>query len=143
MENKKCGENKKCVVSYNNKVHNIKSVIKMLYTIVKIFKKIIEFIDEIQTLILKFNDSVFNYYENIQSVKSALIGSIENCYINIQMLFNTVQDSINILTHSSDILPKPGLIINYANTQLYINSYRILYSKDGIIKLVEYDFNIN
>ena len=55
----------------------------------------------------------------------------------------SVQDSINILTHSSDILPKPGLIINYANTQLYINSYRILHSKDGIIKLVEYDFNLN
>lgn len=143
METKECCNSKKCIISYNSKVLSVKDVIKILYTIVKIFKKIILLIDEIQTLILKFNDDVFNYHENIPSVKKALIDANEILYTNIQMLFNTTEsNSINILSHSSDLLPIPGLIINYANTQVYINSYRMTYSKDGIIKLVEYDNNL-
>lgn len=131
-----------CIVSFGSKICNVKDVLKILHTVIKIFKKIILLIDGIQDLILKFNESILNHYENISSIKLGLISGIETLYVNIQMLFNTVENSIKILSHSSDILPIPGLVINYLNTQIYINSYRISHSKDGIIKFVEYDNNL-
>ncbi len=136
--------NKHCIITYDGnktKIDKIKNIIKMLQTIVTIFRKINDFIDEIQTLILKFNDLNFTTYENIPNVKEVLLKTIETCYLNIQMLFNTSIDSIYLLSYTSDDIPLPGLTINYSNTLVYINSFRILYSKDGIIKIVEYDCN--
>lgn len=133
---------KHCIITYDGnktKIDKIKNIIKMLNTIVIIFKKINSFIDEIQTLIIKFNEETFNHYENIQGVKDAMLNSIETCYLNIQMLFNTSVESIYILSYTSEDIPLPGLVINYSNTVFHINSFRVLYSKDGIIKIVEYD----
>ncbi len=124
------------------KIDKIKNIIKMLHMIIVVFKKIIDFIDEIQTLILKFNDGVYNFYENIPNIKKVLLKSIETCYLNIQMLFNTSLESIYLLSYTSEEIPLPGLTINYSNTLVHINSFRILYSKDGIIKIVEYDSQI-
>jgi len=135
-------ESKYCKVTYNTnktKIDKIKNVIKMLCSIVVIFKKIIQFIDSIQIMIIKFNDEIFNYYNNIPSVKQILLQSIQVCYTNIQMLFNTSIESIYLLSSTSDDIPKPGISINYANTIFSINSFRVIYSDDGIIKLVEYD----
>jgi hypothetical protein len=73
-------ENKHCIITYDTnktKIDKIKNVIKMLHSIVIIFKKIIQFIDSIQTMIIKFNDEIFNYYDNIPSVKEVLLQSIQ------------------------------------------------------------------
>jgi hypothetical protein len=132
-------ENRYCKVTYNSnniKIYNIKNVIKMLYSIVIIFKKIIQFVDSIQTMILKLNDEIFNYYNNIPSIKQILLQSIQVCYKNIQMLFNK---SNYLLSFTSDEMPKLGILINYLNTVFYVNSFRVIYSDDGIIKIVEYD----
>jgi hypothetical protein len=136
--------NKHCIITYDGnktKIDKIKNIIKMLSMIVVLFKKINDFIDEIQTLILKFNDGIFSFYENIPSVKDVLLKAIETCYLNIQMLFNTSVESIYLLSYTSGDIPLPGLTINYSNTLVHINSFRVLYSKDGIIKIVEYDSN--
>ncbi len=135
---------KHCIIMYDGnktKIDKIKNIIKMLHMIVHVFKKINDFIDEIQTLILKFNEGVFTIYENIENMKDVLLKSIETCYLNIQMLFNTSIESIYLLSYTCGVIPLPGLTINYANTVFHINSFRILYSKDGIIKIVEYDIN--
>lgn len=134
--------NKHCIITYDTdktKIEKIKNVIKMLHSIVIVFKKIIQFIDSIQTMIIKFNDDIFNYVNNISSIKDVLIQSIEVCYKNIQMLFNTSVESIYLLSFTSGDIPKPGISINYANTVFAVNSFRIIHSPDGIIKLVEYD----
>jgi len=138
-------ENEHCIITYDTdktKNDTIKNVIKMLYSIVIIFKKLIQFIDSIQTMIIKFNDEIFNYYDNITSVKEVLLQSIQVCYKNIQMLFNTSIESIYLVSFTSDDIPKPGISINYANTIFSINSFRVIHSDDGIIKLVEYDSNL-
>jgi hypothetical protein len=135
-------ENKHCIITYDTnktKIDKIKNVIKMLHSIVIIFKKIIQFIDSIQTMIIKFNDEIFNYYDNIPSVKEVLLQSIQVCYTNIQMLFNTSIESIYLVSFTSDDIPKAGISINYVNTIFSINSFRVIHSDDGIIKLVEYD----
>lgn len=137
--------NKHCIITYDRnktKIDKVKNIIKMLHVIVQVFKKINDFIDEIQSLILKFDEKVFTVYENIPNIKDALLKSIETCYINIQMLFNTTIESIYLLSYTHGDIPLPGLGINYSNTLFHINSYRILYSKDGIIKIVEYDQNL-
>lgn len=134
--------NKHCIITYDSnktKIEKIKNVIKMLHSIVIIFKKIIQFIDSVQTMILKFNDDIFNYLDNVTSVKEVLLQSIQICYTNIQMLFNTSIESIYLLSFTSDEIPKAGISINYANTIFSVNSFRVIYSSDGIIKLVEYD----
>lgn len=131
-----------CIITYDTdktKIDKIKNVIRMLHSIVTIFKKIIEFIDSIQTMILKFNDEIFNYLDNVSSVKEVLLQSIQVCYTNIQMLFNTSIESIYLLSFTSDEIPKPGISVNYANTVFSINSFRVIHSEHGIIKLVEYD----
>jgi hypothetical protein len=134
-------DEKYCLITNEVKKITIKDMIKILILLVNSFKKINSIIDEIQTLILKFNDGIFDNYNNIQSVKQVLLKSIETCYLNIQMILNISYKSIQILNYTSDSIPPPGLTINYLNTSIHINSYRVLYSKDGIIKLVEYDKN--
>ena len=82
-----------------------------------------------------------NQYNNVQIINFSMndivpLGYSIN-YINSLQHINSYRDSefreaeIHVDTKCNTI--------NYANTLIYINSYKFKYSKDGIIKIIEYD----
>jgi hypothetical protein len=141
MSNKQC---KVTIIDYKIKTEHftLKTTIKMLQIILNGLKKIICFIDEIQTLVIKFNECTYNDVDNISSIKEALLTAIEICYNNIKMVFNDLVSSTCIFIYTIDPFPKAGISIKYNGVSFNVNSFRLASSKEGIIKLVEYDCNL-
>ena len=153
--------------SQRMKIEKTINIIQLLKKLVNIFKKLLELINEIQDLILKFSNNTFTSINNTDYIKIGLFNSIKTLYDNLQILFNTQFKNIQIINYSTDnIIPKgysinyvnslqhinmitnnnqsqnylnSGTTINIANTLIYINSFRILFSNEGIIKLIEYN----
>ena len=165
--------NKYCIIYYDSqrmKIEKTINIIQLLKKLFIIFKKIIELINEVQELILKFSNNTFTSLNNTEFIKIGLFNSIKILYDNLQILFNTQFKNIQIINYSTDnIIPKgysinyinslqhinahinnnqiqnylnPGTTINIANTLIYINSFRILFSEEGIIKIIEYNNNL-
>jgi hypothetical protein len=156
--------------SQRMKIEKTINIIQLLKKLVIIFKKIIELINDVQELIFKFSNDTFNQIDNIDSIKIAIFNSIKSLYDNLQILLGTQFKNIQIINYSTDnIIPKgysinyinslqhiniftsnnqsqnylnPGSTINIANTLIYINSFKILFSEEGIIKIIEYNNNL-
>lgn len=149
------------------KIEKTINIIKLLKKLIIILKKIIDLIDSLQDLILKFTNETFNAIDNVKHIKVALKNSIKILYDNILILFNTQYKSMQLINYSTDnYIPQgytinyinslshinliknkdknndyldPGATINIANRLIFINSFRILYSDLGIIKIIEYN----
>ena len=162
--------NKYCIIYHDPermKIEKSTNIIKLLKKIIIVFKKILELIDELQTLILKFSNDIFNAVDNVKYIKQSLFNSIKALYDNIVILLNSQFESIQIINFTTDkIIPigytinfinslqhinaiknseqdkdylNPGSTINITNSLLYINSFRVLYSDVGVIKIIEYN----
>jgi hypothetical protein len=149
------------------KIEKTTNIIKLLKKIIIVFKKILELIDEVQKLIIKFESDLFNAVDNVKYIKKSLLNSIKALYDNIVILLNSQYNSIQIINFTTDkIFPlgykinfinslqhinviknseqdkdylNPGSTINITNSLLFINSFRVLYSDVGIIKIIEYN----
>jgi hypothetical protein len=133
-----------CIIYYNSKkmkVLKIKNTIKLLELIVETFKKLLNLIDNFQETIVKLieNDFSINIDDNIKLTKIILENNVKLLYDNILILFNIQYKNNQIINISiNDIIPY-GYCINYNNSDIYINSFKIKYSDESIIKIVEYD----
>jgi hypothetical protein len=165
--------NKYCIIYHDPermKIEKSTNIIKLLKKIIIVFKKILELIDELQTLILKFSNDIFNAVDNVKYIKQSLFNSIKALYDNIVILLNSQFETIQIINFTTDnIIPigytinfinslqhinvvknneldkeylNPGSTINITNSLLYINSFRVLFSDVGVIKIIEYNNNI-
>ena len=162
--------NKYCIIYHDSermKIEKTTNIIKLLKKIIIVFKKILELIDELQKLIIKFESDLFNAVDNVKYIKKSLLNSIKALYNNIVILLNSQCNSIQIINFTTDkIIPlgykinfinslqhinviknseqdkdylNPGSTINITNSLLFINSFRVLYSDVGIIKIIEYN----
>ena len=162
--------NKYCIIYHDPermKIEKSINIIKLLKKIIIVFKKIVKLIDELQKLILKFENNLFNAVDNVKYIKESLFNSIKALYDNIVVILNSHFESIQIINFTTDnIIPtgytinfinslqhinaiknneqdkeylKPGSTINIINSLLYINSFRILFSDVGVIKIIEYN----
>jgi len=165
--------NKYCIIYYDSdrmKIEKTINIIKLIKNITIILKKIIDLIDGLQDLILKFTNEIFNAIDNIKYIRLVLKNSIKILYENILILFNTQYRTIQLINYSSDnFIPQgytinyvnslshinlikntdnnknylnPGATINIANKLIYINPFRVLYSDVGVIKIIEYNNNL-
>lgn len=165
--------NKYCIIYHDAermKIEKSTNIIKLLKKVIIVFKKILELINELQTLILKFSNDLFNAVDNVKYIKQSLFNSIKALYDNIVIILNSQFESIQIINFTTDnIIPRgytinfinslqhinaiknseqekdylnPGSTINITNSLLYINSFRVLYSDVGVIKIIEYNNNI-
>ena len=165
--------NKYCIIYYDPermKIEKSTNIIKLLKKIIIVFKKILKLIDELQKLILKFENNLFNAVDNVKYIKESLFNSIKALYDNIVVILNSHFESIQIINFTTDnIIPigytinfinslqhinviknneqdkdylNPGSTINITNSLLYINSFRVLYSDVGVIKIIEYNNNL-
>lgn len=147
-------EHKKCIIQYNEKkikVIDMCTTIKIIEGIYDIFNKITAIINNLQDLISKFSDTIFNNIDNINSCRLVLLNNIKILYDNIIILFSTEYKNIKFIHYSiNDIVPSGYSInlitsldnINCSKPIIYVNSYKVKFCKKGIIKIIEYDDNI-
>jgi hypothetical protein len=149
------------------KIEKTKNIIRLLKKIIIVFKKINQLIDELQNLLIKFSNDIFNAVDNVKYIKQSLFNSIKALYDNIVILLNSQFNSIQIINFRIDkIIPlgytvnfinslqhiniinnseqdkdylNPRSTINIINSLLFINSFRILFSDVGVIKIIEYN----
>jgi hypothetical protein len=149
------------------KIEKTINIINLIKNIIIILKKIIDLIDGLQDLILKFTNETFNAIDNVKYIRLVLQNSIKTLYENILILFNTQYRTIQLINYSSDtFIPQgytinyvnslshinlikntennknylnPGATINIANKLIYVNPFRVLYSDVGVIKIIEYN----
>ena len=164
--------NKYCIIYHDSermKIEKTTNIIRLLKKIIIVFKKILELIDELQKLIMKFSNDLFNAVDNVKYIKTSLFNSIKALYDNIVILLNSQFESLQVINFTTDnIIPlgytinfinslqhinviknteqkkdylNPGSTINITNSLLFINSFRILFSDVGVIKIIEYNNN--
>jgi hypothetical protein len=137
---------KYCIIYYNPDKMNIEkssNTIIYLKNIINIFKKLVEIITTFQELITKLSENIFSHNDNIKYNKKILFNSVKLLYDNIVILFNTKYNNNNLINISitSDIVS--GYSINFVNSSIFINSYKINFSSEvGVIKFIEYDKNL-
>ena len=121
----------------------------ILYNIISIYKKIISLINDFQNLIIKLRDQNYCSFTNISNTIQIILNSIELLYNNIIILFSKKVNKNQLINYSNKDIIK-GYNIGYYNFDLnndititYINSYKIKMSNFGVIKIVEYNKEID
>lgn len=130
----------------NKKLESCKII---LYNIINIYKKIISLIDDFQELIIKLGNQQFSLISNIANTTQIILDSIELLYNNIIILFSKKINKNQLINYSDKDIKK-GYNIGYFNVDInkiititFINSYKIKMAPFGVIKLVEYNKNID
>jgi hypothetical protein len=75
--------NKYCIIYYDSdrmKIEKTINIIKLIKNITIILKKIIDLIDGLQDLILKFTNETFNAVDNVKYIRVVLQNSIKILY---------------------------------------------------------------
>jgi hypothetical protein len=135
------------------KHHQIDSVNSKLYVsiniiknIVIVFKKILTIIHNFQNMIDKLGYNNFNINNKNDGIKNIMMQTVETTYNNILFLLSQKYNNQQIINYTTDCEINNGYLLSYFDFDLgknieiaFINSFKIQFSPNGIIKIVEYN----
>ena len=140
----KIRNNQKC-----NKVLKIEIIQKFFYNLVQAYKKTIQLLENFILLINNLINKTFCTEDNEKQSRQIIINAIYSIYNNIIMIFTSSINNIQLTNISTTIKCLPGFKIYNKeincnlkkNIYFFINSFRIQYYEQGVIKIVYNDIN--